>query len=69
MGISGSGPRDVWAVGLGGGMLHYDGASWLPSPVGTSAHLSSVWAASESDAWAVGAEGTLLHYDGSRWAQ
>ena len=30
--LGGTGPNDVWAVGLRGKRLHFDGAVWTPSP-------------------------------------
>ena len=58
---------DVFAVGDGGTVLHYNG-SWTAQPTGTTALLSGVWGDKASSAvFAVGAGGTVLYYDGSTW--
>jgi hypothetical protein len=46
---------DVWAVGLGPSVLHYDGRQWLEVPQG--AELGTLWeaeASSAGDIWAAG---------------
>jgi len=67
-----SGP-DVFAVGLSGTILHYNGTSWhsetgVPTGLGW---LMGVWGSSESDVFAVGeavgGSGTILHFDGTSW--
>jgi hypothetical protein len=66
-GLWASGPADVWAVGIGNTVLHYDGnaaLTWTPVPVAgttTSATLTGVWGASSSDVWIVGQGGLILH--------
>ncbi|WP_437718353.1 hypothetical protein WMF45_19170 [Sorangium sp. So ce448] len=42
-GVWGSGPRDVFAVGSGGALLHYDGISWLTLNSTTNSTLNAVW--------------------------
>ena len=66
-GVWGSGPADVFAVGDGGTVLHYDGQSWesMASPTGDS--LRGVWGSGPADVFAVGVGGTVLHYDGQSW--
>ncbi|HEU5055035.1 MAG TPA: hypothetical protein VFU21_00860 [Kofleriaceae bacterium] len=58
---------DIWAVGHGGQIRHFDGTTWGSTPSGTGVLLRGVWAPSASEAWAVGLEGTLLHWDGAAW--
>ncbi len=71
LGVWGSSPTDVFAVGQLPPVLHYDGFSWteIPFPV-RSIMLPSVWGTSPSDVFTVG-EGTLpiFHYDGSSWSE
>ena len=67
-GVWGSGASDVFAVGHGGTILHYDGSSWSSQTSGTVNNLYSVWGSSASDVFAVGALGTILHYNGSSWS-
>src|SRR6185312_3004655 len=64
--VRGLGPTDVWAVSLGGGVLHFDGTSWsltatLPVPSGGT--LTSIWPISATDVWTVGTSGFISHYD------
>ena len=69
MGVWGSSPTDVFAVGAGGTILHYNGTKWsdMTSSKLTKAHLHAVWGSSSSDVYAVGASGTIVHYDGKKW--
>ncbi|MGB2854970.1 MAG: hypothetical protein WBC55_11065, partial [Dehalococcoidia bacterium] len=69
MGVWGSSPSDVFAVGYGGAILHYDGNSWSPMSSGTTLGLLGVWGSSSTDVFAVGNNGTILHYDGSSWSK
>ena len=59
---------DVFAVGQGGIILHYNGSAWsaMTSPV--TGNLYSVWGSSGRDVFAVGDAGKILHYDGSAWS-
>ncbi len=68
LGVWGSSATDVFAVGMGGTILHYDGTKWLPMTSGTTKDLNAVWGSSGSDVFAVGADGTILHYDGTSWS-
>ena len=63
----GSSGSDVFAVGVYGTILHYDGSSWSAMSSGTSADSHGVWGSTGSDVFAVG-NGTILHYDGSAWS-
>ncbi|HST62279.1 MAG TPA: hypothetical protein VLK84_26485 [Longimicrobium sp.] len=65
----GASSRDVFAVGMGGRILHYDGSRWTGQRSGTSVSLLGVWGRSRSDVYAVGDSGTVLHYDGNRWTR
>jgi hypothetical protein len=66
-GLWGSGPGDIWGVGLGGLIVHSDGGSWGTVTSPTMNDLNAIWGCSASNIWAAGAGGTLLHYDGSAW--
>ena len=65
--VWGAGPEDVFAVGLNGRILHYDGTEWLTMVSGTDVHLNEVWGNSGTDVFCVGMSGTILHFDGSIW--
>jgi hypothetical protein len=61
-GIWGSDPTDVWAVGYGGLIVHYDGSKWSMVPSGVDAGLDGVWGSASDNVWAVGTAGTIVHY-------
>ena len=66
-GVSGSGARDVFAVGTKGTVMHSDGVQWSLMDKVSDVDLSAVWAAAPGDVYAVGAGGTMLHFDGTQW--
>jgi hypothetical protein len=57
----GSGPSDVYAVGLGGVILHSDGSTWETRKSPTTNDLLGIWGPSASEAYILGDEGTILH--------
>jgi Tol biopolymer transport system component len=65
--VWGHSSSDVFAVGSGGTILHYDGRVWQPMNSGTTVDLYGVWGGSETEIYAVGANGTILRYDGTTW--
>lgn len=65
-GVWGNSPSDVYAVGDGGTILHYDGTTWAAEPSGTAVSLHGVWS-SGAEVIAVGDSGTILHFNGSAW--
>lgn len=65
--VWGSGPADVYAVGTGGTVLHFDGAAWAPLSPPTTADLAAVWGTGPSDVYVVG-NGVALRFDGSTWS-
>ena len=60
-GIDGSAEDDIFAVGYGGRIVHWDGRRWeeLDSP--TNLHLERVCSVGRGEAYICGNEGTLLH--------
>jgi hypothetical protein len=66
-GIWGSGPSDLWAVGAGGAILHFDGAVVAASTTPAGVDLADVWGTGARDVWAVGQLGTAFHFDGATW--
>ena len=54
-------PNDVWAVGAGGTILHYDGTAWSRTTLPSKSPLTGVWASVPSDVWAVAQDGTIAH--------
>ena len=61
--IWGSGPDDIWWVGSGGRVLHYNGSVLTPRKSGTDRDLYGVWGRGPKDVWLVG-DRIVLHYDG-----
>ncbi|WP_394841944.1 hypothetical protein LZC95_33320 [Pendulispora brunnea] len=59
--------NDVWAVGDGGTIVHFDGTQWSSAPSGTKADLRSIHGAGAKDMWAVASDGAIAHYDGNGW--
>ena len=68
-GLYGFAANDVWAVGSGGRIRHYDGATFSEPTInnGTTEQLNAVWGSSASDVWAVGNKGNTMHWTGSAW--
>ncbi len=59
---------DVWAVGAAGTVLHFNGTSWAPEAVGSTAALRGVWVSSSGTVWVVGDAGLVLRRSGSTWS-
>ena len=69
-GVWGTSQADVWAVGTGGTIVHYDGGTnWAAYDSGTRTDLYDVMGSSSGSVWAVGFGGTVLHWDGQYWTQ
>jgi hypothetical protein len=66
--IWGSSSSDVFADGLAGTMLHYDGHSWAKMNSGTTDVLRGIWGSSNSDVFVAGYQ-SIHHYDGHSWAK
>lgn len=66
--VWGASPRDVFAVGAAGTILHFDSA-WVTMASGTTRNLRAVWGTSSANVYAVGGGGAILHYDGTQWAE
>ncbi len=65
--VWGSGEEDVYAVGLDGTVVHWDGKSWSSSVLGASGHpwpLVALSGGADGGWMAVGGEGTALRWDG-----
>jgi hypothetical protein len=55
-------PTDVFAVGVDGIIVHYDGQSWTHMHSGTINDLHGIW-----NHFAVGEGNTILYYKGQSW--
>jgi hypothetical protein len=70
----GSSPNDVFIVGNGGHIAHYDGNKFTQMSSSTTKDLHSVWGTSSNDVWAGGLNrsngvSVLLHYNGNIWSE
>jgi hypothetical protein len=66
-GVWGSGPNDVWAVGVAGKIIHYTSGTWTEVSSGYTQNIRGIWGKDGSDIWAAGADGWIGHYDGTSW--
>jgi hypothetical protein len=66
--VWGSGSNDVWAVGLRGTIVHWDGTGWVSVPSGTVESLYAVAGTAPDDVWAA-SDRVMLHWDGVSWAR
>jgi hypothetical protein len=63
---------DMFFVGNGGHIFHYDGTNFTDMTSNTTKDLHSVWGTSSNNVWAGGSNLStgsvvLLHYDGHLW--
>jgi len=65
--IWGDDRSNIWAIGLNGTTIHWDGSTWMEVTNGIGSDLLGVWGASKDCVWAVGAYGTIIRWDGSYW--
>jgi hypothetical protein len=70
----GTNSNDMYAVGDGGTILHFDGGSWTKMPSGTTKDIGNIWGTSDQNIWAAGWNvhtnvAVLLHYDGTSWQE
>ena len=64
MAVWGMSKDDVWAVGSGGTILHYDGSIWKATPTGLQNTFHAVWGSGPDDVWVVSSTGVVLHGTG-----
>jgi hypothetical protein len=59
----------IFAVGLNGKILHYDGVEWSAMASGTTNDIfRGVWGSSCDDVFVVSMEGRIFHYNGTAWS-
>ncbi len=66
-GIWGASSDQVFAVGQGGTILLWSGASWTPQTSPTHQTLRALAGRAAEDLWAVGDAGAVVHFDGQAW--
>lgn len=65
--IDGSGPDNIYAVGTGGRIFHYDGRHWRSLDSPTNAHLTRVRCISSGELYVCGFQGTFFRGYGKAW--
>ncbi len=69
-GVWGSATNDVWGVGTGGAVVHWNGTSWSIVDIGAGTlSLGAIWGLSPTDIWVGAGTGEVFQYDGNQWAQ
>jgi len=68
----GTSSSNMYSVGDGGTILHFDGTKWTKMQSGTIRDLVTIWGTNGNNIWAGGFknstdESVLLHYDGISW--
>jgi hypothetical protein len=61
--------KRIFAAGLSGTVVEFEGAEWRPHATASAHHLRSMWACAEDHVVAVGLHGTILRYDGRAWSK
>lgn len=62
--IWGSGANDIWAVGSGGTIVHWDGSGWVRTPSGTAETFTAVYGTGAKDVYALARFADIRHSDG-----
>jgi len=65
---TGTGAKQIYAVGDEGTVLRFDGQKWSAELSGVTVALRGVWAAENGRVVAVGDEGTIATRKGARWS-
>lgn len=63
--VWGTSPNNVWVVGHGGTIMHWDGALFSPVQSGTNSDLFSIWGTGPSDFWVGSTNGLVLRWNGT----
>lgn len=59
--------NNVYAIGIDGTAVHYDGNNWSVLDLGTDTVLTDVWGSSAADVYITGFEKSF-HFDGNGWS-
>ncbi len=69
IGVGGSSPTDVWAVGGGGAVWHATNGTFAQvMGIPVLAAFRAVWSSSPTDVFVVGPS-VVVHFDGAQWTQ
>ncbi len=63
--VWGTSANNVWVVGAGGSIMHWDGALFSPVQSGTGSDLFSIWGSGPSDIWIGSTAGLVLRWNGT----
>ena len=64
----GSDSANLYFVGGGGKIIHYDGEDFSEIDSNITQNLYGIWGSASDDIFAVGKDGVILHYDGNAWS-
>jgi len=67
--VAGSGTGELWAVGAGNAVVHWDGSTWSADCTVSSSPLLAIWSAGPGETWAVGEGRVIVRWDGQRWSR
>lgn len=65
----GASANDVWATGLGGTLLRFNGTAWRAVNAGTDSDLSTVWGTAANNVYIGGDDGYLRRWNGALLAR
>jgi photosystem II stability/assembly factor-like uncharacterized protein len=65
--IGGTGPDDIYVVGSGGLIAHWNGKKWARVPPVTNKYLAAVRCFAPNNIVAVGDDGLFVESDGKKW--
>ena len=67
LGVWGSSPSNIFAVGDNATVLHYDGNKWCLMDPKTDKYLTKVRGLGPNCVYAVGDDGLVIRFDGEKW--
>lgn len=67
--VWGTSATNVWVVGAGGNIMHWDGALFTAVQSGTTSDLLSIWGSGPNDFWIGADSGLVLRWNGTAFTQ
>lgn len=65
--VWGADANNVWAAGIDGVILKWDGAAWEAQTSGSTDYFYGLWGTGANRVWAIGGKGTILKWNGIAW--